>query len=248
VRRERFHCSLGIGLWIPRNRRQLGKKSAHLQQFYASNCLEPGTREANNLGWEGNLMKRLLLLLFATAALAVPAAASAHHGWSHHHAFLAKLSGTGTSFAGSTATASGSIVRSEKLGNGTFAASIASDWTKATSRTSDRGTVSCAPATATLTLTGANTADTTHATLAGKTCKWTPTSGAAVNAFFGRGAVTGTGALASISGTEKAFLVQKADGSVNGAVFAGDRSDRFAAEFAVREHDAAHKAGNCDHH
>jgi hypothetical protein len=195
----------------------------------------------------GNLMKRLLLLLLATVALVLPAAASAHHGW-FHHAFLAKVSGTGTSFAGSTATASGSIVRSDKLGNGTFAASIASDWTKATTRTGEHGTLVCAPATATLTLTGANAADTTHASLAGKTCKWTPTSGAAVNGFFGRGAVTGTGALASISGTEKAFLMQKADGSVNGAVFAGQSHGMFAAEFAVREHDAAHSAGNCDHH
>ena len=58
-----------------------------------------------------------------------------------------------------------------------------------------------------------------------------------------------TQAAASISGTEKAFLVQKADGSVHGAVFAGDRNARlFAAEFAVREHDAAHRAGDCDHH
>src|SRR5437868_7586419 len=128
-------------------------------------------------------MKKLLLPLLAVAALAVPAAASAHHGWFHHHGFLAKLSGTGTSLAGSTATASGSIA-SDKLGTGTFAAAITTDLTKATTHTGDRGTLSCAPATATLTLTGANTANTTHASLTGKTCTWTPTTGTAVSAFF----------------------------------------------------------------
>jgi hypothetical protein len=192
-------------------------------------------------------MKKLLLPLLATAALAVPAAASAHHGWHHHHAFLAKLSGTGTTFTGTSATASGSIA-SDKLGTGTFAASIATDWTKATTHTGTRGTLACAPATTTLTLTGANTADTTHATLTGKTCKWTPTSGSAVSAYFGRGAVTGTGALASITGNEKAFLMQKADGSVSGAVFAGDHDRMFKTEFADREQAAAHKTGDCDHH
>jgi hypothetical protein len=192
-------------------------------------------------------MKKLLLPLLATAALALPAAASAHHGWFHHHAVLAKLSGTGTTFTGTTATASGSIARSNKLGAGTFAASIATDWTNAKTRTGTRGTLACAPATTTLTLTGANTADTTHATLTGKTCKWTPTSGSAVNAFFGRGAVTGTGALANLTGNEKAFLVQKADGSVRGAVFAGlDRM--FRTQFAEREQAAAHTTGDCDHH
>jgi hypothetical protein len=193
-------------------------------------------------------MKKLLLPLLASAALALPAAASAHHGWFHHHAFLAKVSGTGTSFTGTTATASGSIARSNKLGTGTFATSIATDWANAKTRTGKRGTLSCAPATTTLTLTGANTADTTHATLTGKTCQWTPTSGNAVNAFFGRGAVTGTGALASITGNEKAFLVQKADGSVRGAVFAGFHRGKVKADFAIREQAAAHQTGDCDHH
>jgi hypothetical protein len=187
-------------------------------------------------------MRKLLLPLLATAALAVPAAAAAHDGWHHYGGILAKLSGSGASFTGNTATASGSITRSEKLGTGTFAASISTDWAHATSRTGERGTLSCAPATATLTLTGATTTNTTHATLTGKTCKWTPTSGSAVNAFFGRGAVTGTGSLANLSGMEKAFLMQKADGSVTGAVFAG--RGLYATGFAAREH----AAGGSDHH
>jgi len=46
-------------------------------------------------------MRRLLLPLLAAAALAVPAAASAHFGFGG----LAKLSGTGTTFAASSAVA-----------------------------------------------------------------------------------------------------------------------------------------------
>ena len=61
-------------------------------------------------------MRKLLLPLLATAALALPAAAAAHGLHHHHHGVFAKVSGTGTSFAGNTATASGSITRSEKLG------------------------------------------------------------------------------------------------------------------------------------
>ena len=105
-----------------------------------------------------------------------------------------------------------------------------------------------ASTTLTLTLTGANTADTTHATLTGKTCTWTPTSGNAVSAFFGHGAVTGTGALASATGNEQAFLVQKADGSVHGAVVAGIAHGMMKTEFAVREQAAAHQTGDCNHH
>jgi hypothetical protein len=201
-------------------------------------------------------MKKLLLPLLATAALAVPAAASAHHRHHgdfrffgrHHHALLAKVSGTGTSFAGASATASGSIVRSDKLGTGTFAAAITNDTTKAQTRTGSRGTLTCMPSTATVTLTGTNTADTTHATLTGKTCTFTPTGGSAVSAFFGRGAVTGTGAVAGLTGgNEKAFLVQRSDGTVKGAVFAGT-DERFFDQFMAGRRAAEHEAGDCDHH
>src|SRR4051812_38600062 len=113
----------------------------------------PGTPTARTTRTGGPRMKRLLLPLLATAALAVPAAAAAHHGWHHHHAILAKVSGTGTSFTGTTATASGSIVRSNKLGAGTFAASISTDWAHATTHTGMHGTLACAAATTTLTLT-----------------------------------------------------------------------------------------------
>jgi hypothetical protein len=193
-------------------------------------------------------MKKLLLPLLATAALAVPAAASAHHNWWHHHALLAKVTGTGTSFAGSSATVNGTAAGNTSLGTGTFAATITTDWTKATTRTGTRGTLSCAPATATLTLTGASAANNGHATLTGKICKWTPTSGSVVSAFFGRGTLASAGTLAGLTGTtEKAFLLQKADGTVRGAVFAGMHS-MFSAEFATREHDAANRTGHCDHH
>jgi hypothetical protein len=153
-------------------------------------------------------MQKLTITLLASAALAFPAAAWAHHG---HHGDFAKLSGTGTSFAASTATASGAVTT--KTGaSGSFAATIDTDWSKAFTRTTDRGTFSCAPATAKLTLTGATAA---QLSLTGKTCTWTPKTGSTVGAFGGR------------STTTKAFLFEKADGTVKGAVFAHTGERRF---------------------
>ena len=191
-------------------------------------------------------MKTLLFPLLTAAALAVPAGALAHDGWPHH-AVLAKVFGTGSTFGAATASASGSIARSEKLGAGTFSASLSTDWTKAASRTGDRGTVSCAPSTATLTLTGATTSNTVTASLTGKACTWTPKTGDAVNAFFGRGTATGAGALATLTGkTAKTFLVRRADGTVKGAVAAGSRGARSLL-FSLGERRARHDAGDCGH-
>jgi hypothetical protein len=194
-------------------------------------------------------MKQLLTSLIAVTALVVPATASAHDGdgW-HRRALLASVSGTGASFANPSAAVSGSIARSEKLGTGTFAATVTTDWTKATTRTGMHGTLSCAPSTATLTLTGVTASNTLSSTLTGKACKWTPTGGTTTSAFFGRGTATGAGALASLTGkTEKAWLIQRADGSVKGAVFAGSRHQRSLSLFAVGERRARHAAGDCDH-
>jgi hypothetical protein len=193
-------------------------------------------------------MKKLLTALIAVMALAVPAAASAHGGHGRHHAaLLASVSGTGVSLTNSSAAVTGSIARSEKLGTGTFAATVTTDWTKATTRTGKHGTLACAPSTAALTLIGAAASNTLRSTLTGKTCKWTPTGGTTTNAFFGRGAATGAGALASLTGTTaKAWLVQKSDGTVRGAVFAGSREHRSLSLFAVGERRAKHAAG-CDH-
>jgi hypothetical protein len=163
-------------------------------------------------------MRTRALLLVAAAALAVPAAASGHFG---HRGVLAVLSGTGSSFTGASASASGSISLSLKLGAGTFSASISTDWTKATTRTGEHGTLKCAPATASLTLTGATASNTLKGSLSGKTCSWTRSSGSTVNGFFGRGAASGAGTLASLTGaTARLFLAQQADGSVRGAAFA----------------------------
>lgn len=197
------------------------------------------------------MTKKLLIPLIAASALALPTAAAAHDGWHnhHHHALFAKLSGTGTSLAGNSATSNGTIA-SDKLGTGTFAATVTTNWAAGTTRTGDRGTLACAPATATLTLTGASTADTTTASLTGKTCKWTPAGATspAGSMFFGKDAsVHATGSVAGLTGSvEKAFLMQKADGTVKGAVFAGMDMHTFSL-FAAREHDASHRTGDCDH-
>jgi hypothetical protein len=191
-------------------------------------------------------MRRLFPPLLAAAALVVPAGALAHDGW-HHHSVLAKVSGTGSTFGAATASASGSIARSDKLGTGTFSVSLSTDWTKAMSHTGDRGTVSCAPSTATLTLTGATTTNIVTSSLTGKACTWTPKTGNAVSAFFGRGTATGAGALATLTGkTARAFLVRKADGTVKGAVFAGSRGEHSLL-FSLGERQARHDAGGCGH-
>ena len=135
------------------------------------------------------------------------------------------------------------------LATGTFAASLSTNWSAATTKTFDQGTLSCAPATATITLTGATTTNTVSSPLTGKTCAWTKTDGTVVRTFFGKGAVTAAGMLAPLTGsTGKAFLFQKADGTVSGAVFAGRHEAEGLTTFAVREHEAAHKTGDCDHH
>jgi hypothetical protein len=60
--------------------------------------------------------------------------------------------------------------------------------------------------------------------------------------------VTAAAALASLNGTTgKAFLFQKADGTVTGAAFAGKRNSKNLSLFSVRQHNAAHKTGDCDH-
>jgi hypothetical protein len=191
-------------------------------------------------------MKKLLLPLLATAALAAPAAASAH--FRHHHSLLAKLSGTGASFAGGSATASGTAAGTASLASGTFTATITSNLSLAKSNIGEHASLTCAPATATLKLTGATSTNTVTSTLTGKTCTWTATGGASAGIFVGRGPATGAGSLSGLTGqTEKAFLFRKADGTVRGAVFAGAAQRRVAAEFAMRERDAANVAGRWDH-
>ena len=141
-------------------------------------------------------MKKLLISILV--ALALPAAASAHH-----QGLYARLSGTGT-----LASANGTM-SSMKLGTGTFHSTV-SVTGAATTRTGEHGTLSCAPATATVTLTGTSTVS---STLTGRTCTFTRagTTTAAGSLFFGRNATTNL----------KAFLVAKADGTVHGAVVTG---------------------------
>ena len=182
-------------------------------------------------------MRKLLITLVMTTALAVPAVASAHHGGHHHwgwqHAALyAKLAGTGT-----LSSASGTI-DSTKLGAGTFTSAVTTTGTAMT-KTFDRGTLSCAPATATISLVGTSTVT---ANLTGKSCTWTPTGSttSAGSMFWGRDS--------DLNGmSAKGFLFQKSDGTVKGAVFAGVNHD-LLHQFSVRLGDASHHTGDCDHH
>ncbi|HWX09456.1 MAG TPA: hypothetical protein VNY33_05725 [Gaiellaceae bacterium] len=196
-------------------------------------------------------MRKLMIMIAATAALALPVAASAHDGWHNHHhmhGLFTKLSGTGTSFAGASATASGTIAAGNPLASGTFAATLTTDWSHSTSKTGEHGTLVCAPGSLALTLTdSASSANTTSSTVTGQTCAFTKSDGTVFRGFFGKGSVTGAGTLSGLTGMERAFLTQKADGTVHGAVFAG-LGEVLGARYTAQKTDAAHATGTCDGH
>jgi hypothetical protein len=155
-------------------------------------------------------MKRLLMALIAAGALAVPASASA---WFGHHAqgdlmLLAAVSGTGTSFASGSATASGDVLRGITLANGTFNLSVSTTWSSARTfaRTRDNKSISisCAPATATLTLTAGSTTKTLS--LTGRTCSLA-FNGTTRYGFMGRDATNHAGAFLRENGTTVRGLV-----------------------------------------
>ena len=176
-------------------------------------------------------MKTLLIPLVVAATLALPAGALAWGGHEHHAGFasfgfrfraaednggggmFAKLSGTGASFGGTTATGTGSIVAGNDHPNGHFSVSLSTTWSSATSKTftdndgdSDDGTltVSCAPATASITLTDGST---TTSSLTGKTCSWA-LNGTTTYGFFGVDSM----------GTVHAFLKEDSSNNVTGGV------------------------------
>jgi hypothetical protein len=197
-------------------------------------------------------MRKLLILIAAAAVLALPAVASAHvgHGWhhnnGHHHGLFTKLAGTGTSFAGASATASGTVAGSNLLAAGTFTATLSTNWSQSTTKTNDHGALSCAPATLALTITdSASAANTTTGTITGQTCAFTKTDGTIFRGFFGHGTVTGAGTLAGLTGMERAFLTQKSDLSVKGAVFAGV-GEVQSLKYTADKTDASHQTGTCD--
>jgi hypothetical protein len=134
---------------------------------------------------------------FAAAAtyanLRVSVGSQRHHGFFRHavsgQASLLKLSGTGSSFGTATATANGSTTTGNPAVTGSFALGLSTSWSQAASKTFTLGTVSCAPATATLTLDGSSTPT---ANLSGKTCSWTPAGGSSEYGFFGVDPSTGS--------------------------------------------------------
>lgn len=152
-------------------------------------------------------MKKLLLPLIVAAALALPASAFAWGGWHDTHgdfhsglAGVMKLSGTGTSFGATTATASGTG----------FTASLSTTWSSATTKTFSDTAVKCAPSTASITVNGRATSYT------GRTCSWMH-KGTTKYVLIGKA-----------SDGHRAFLGE--DGTtVKGAVFAGAVSMRMAA-------------------
>lgn len=168
------------------------------------------------------MKKTLLIPLLAAAALAAPA--SALGWWGHHpHAVLAaRLSGTGTSLGGATATSTGTILAGS-LGTGTYGASFSTTWSGAKTRTFENGaSVACAPSNATVVLHANGSAtDTATGSLTGRACTFTKADGTVVRAYMGSGSVTGAGSLAKTSGVERALFVEHADGTVKGYVVVG---------------------------
>jgi hypothetical protein len=194
-------------------------------------------------------MKKILITLIAGAALALPTTAFAHGGWNHlrhhhGHGLFAKITGTGSTFSGATATAAGSITKGTLLESGTFTASLNTNWAAATSKSFEKGTLACAPATATLNVAG-TTGNAVASSLSGKTCSFTKTDGTVIRAFFGKGTADGAGTLAGLDGKRaKLWLLQQADGTVKGAVWAGSM-ERQNVLFVKSEREAKQKSG-CD--
>ena len=205
-------------------------------------------------------MRKIIVPLVAAAALAAPMSALAHGGGHHsgegdHHGAIAgieKLSGTGTSFASTSATATGSLVASVTHPNGHFSATLSTTWSSAQTKTfggkkdndgDDDGntaaasSISCAPATASITLSNGTSST---ATYTGKTCSWTH-NGTTVYEFAG-----------SASDGSKAFL--KEDGTtVTGAVFQGHVMAPMGMKMggvlgANVSLSLGSKHGDCDHH
>jgi hypothetical protein len=166
-------------------------------------------------------MRRVIIPLVAAAALAAPGSALAWFGHHHHVALFARLSGTGTSLGGATASTTGTIVAGSPLASGTYGASFSTTWSGATTKTLDNGaTLTCAPSNATVVLhDSAAAANTVTGSLSGKTCTFTKSDGTVVHAYFGHGSATGTGSLANLSGLrEKAFFMERSDGTVKAVV------------------------------
>ncbi len=208
-------------------------------------------------------MRKILIPLVAAAALAAPTSAFAHGGGHHHFAGgnhgafagLEKLSGTGTSFASTSATATGSLVQSVDHPNGSFSATLSTTWSSAQTKTfggngkndndgddDNNGTaatmsISCAPATASVTLSNGTS---TTATYTGKTCSWTK-SGTTVYGFAGA-ASDGTRASLEENGT-----------TVTGAVFQGHVMAPMGTKMggvlgANVSFSRGSKHGTCNHH
>ena len=185
-------------------------------------------------------MKKLILAVAATVALATATTASAsssngggRHSRRHdlvfrtatywHHAggagVFEKLDGTGSSLDAGTSSASGAI-HGRPLQDGTFAASLSADWSKATA---NRHGGSCAPATGTLTLSDSS-GDTLDTSLTGVSCTVGSNPWNVAGVFFGKAQVTSaTGTLSSVTGYGRVLLVEKTDGTVEGFAFAGFR-------------------------
>jgi hypothetical protein len=200
-------------------------------------------------------MKKLLIPLVAAAALAVPASALAHDRGHGDHGFggfsaLEKLSGTGTSFASTSATATGSLVESADHPNGHFNATLSTTWSSAVTKTfngqndndgdDDNNhtngvafSISCAPATASITLSNGTTST---ASYTGKTCSWTK-NGTTVYGFAGT-ASDGSHAFLRESGT-----------TVMGAILAAHHMEPMGAVFGANvSFSLGFRHHDCDHH
>jgi hypothetical protein len=192
-------------------------------------------------------MRTTLISLVAAAALALPAAAFAHgghhggwhRGWtqasagffaakdkdSHSASGFTKLTGAGSTFGAATSTVSGTVAPS-----GTFSATLTTNWSTAMSKTFTLGTVSCASATASLTLSGSTTPD----SFTGKTCSWTPAGGTAVYGFFG-----------TDSNGMRLVLKQAPSGAVAGVAFGGAVEPMMGAKLFSKS--TAHAMEGCGH-
>ncbi|HET7573032.1 MAG TPA: hypothetical protein VFJ77_10255 [Gaiellaceae bacterium] len=146
-----------------------------------------------------------------------------------------KLTGTGSSLGLTTASSSGTT-SGTPMASGTYAASVATAWANAVKNAD--GTT-CAPATATITLTdSSSSANAVGATVSGWTCSVPDNSKDIADVFFGKADVSSaTGTLSGVTGFGRVLLVQKTDGTETGFAFLGFHGFRehSLATFAARD-------------
>lgn len=146
-----------------------------------------------------------------------------------------KLTGTGDSLGLTSASSSGTTAGTP-IASGTYSASIATVWASAVKNANGS---TCAPATATITLTDSSAStNSVGATVSGWTCSLPTNSQGIADVFFGKADVSSAnGTLSGVSGFGRVLIAQKTDGTESGFAFLGFRGFRENTLASFAAHD-----------